>query len=298
MSNQKLIDRITDADPLKDDPQAPPIEALLSRLDQRTRAFGEPLEPPRKRTLPTFRFRTVTALAVAAACALAVFIALGSTRGGTSSVLADVYRALTPGSGVVHMVEVTERSAGGTTTTTREEIWTAQNPRRLHSVTTTSEGKTYEWAFSSSPLENRRWSEEEPGVIFHSTPTGALTSEATPVTLLRELVEKGEMTLAGQTTLEGRAVWRLDVHPVNYTEPIFHGTQLPNPTMYVDASTFAPVELVAQSLTHAGGQSSGAPEVLTEKTRYTTYEESPKDAQSASALSLAEHPGAVEKTEP
>ena len=79
---------------------------------------------------------------------------------------------------------------------------------------------------------------------------------------------------------------------------MFEGKTLPDPTMYVDATTFAPVELVSESLAHAGGQVDGALELETATTRYTTYEESAMDAQSESLLKLADHPGAVEKNEP
>ena len=88
-----------------------------------------------------------------AAVALAAFATLGSSGGGTPNVLADAYRALSPGSGVLHMVEVTEQTVAGKTRTTHEELWTAQNPRRLRSVITPSDGKTYEQAFTASPLE-------------------------------------------------------------------------------------------------------------------------------------------------
>jgi hypothetical protein len=299
VSTRGLIDHIREANPLESDPPAAPIEELLARLDRTAPRFDDDvLQPKRKNVWRGTRLQIAAACAVAAAIALGAFLALGSSGAGTPNVLADVYRALTPGSGVLHMVEMTEQTAGGTTATTHEEIWTAQNPRRLHSVTTPPDGKTYEQAFTASPLESRRWSQEEPGVILHGTPVGALTHEDTPVSILRELFKKGELTLVGKTTLEGRAVWQLTVHPVNYTQPMFEGKQLPDPTMYVDAGSFAPVELVSQSLTHAGGQLSGALELETATTRYTTYEEAPEDAQSESSLKLAEHPGAVEKSEP
>jgi hypothetical protein len=112
------------------------------------------------------------------------------------------------------------------------------------------------------------------------------------------MLKKGELTLAGKITLEGRAVWQLTVHPVNYTQPVFEGKQLPDPTLYVDAGTFEPVEIVTQSLTHTGGQLSGAPELEVSTTHYTVYEETPKGPQSESFLKLADHPGAVEKNEP
>jgi hypothetical protein len=126
----------------------------------------------------------------------------------------------------------------------------------------------------------------------------ALTHEATPITLLRELFKKGELTLVGKSTLEGRAVWQLAVHPVNYTQPVFEGKTLPDPTVYVDANTFAPVELVVESLVRTGGQAGEAPQLEMSTTRYTTYEESAKDAQSEASLKLADHPGALEKAEP
>jgi hypothetical protein len=88
------------------------------------------------------------------------------------------------------------------------------------------------------------------------------------------------------------------VHPANYTQPVFEGKQLPDPTMYVDANTFIPVELASESLTHAGEQINGALELDTETTRYTTYEELPAGAPSESLLKLKQHPGAVEKNEP
>ena len=298
MNTSDVTDYLRQMNPLDSDPSAPPIEQLLPRLDQTVRRFDDPVQRKPQRAARRPRVRIAAGCAVAAAIAIALFATVGGSGGGTPNVLADVYRALTPGSGVLHMVQVTEQTLAGQTRTTRQELWTAQNPRRLRSVTTPPDGKTYEHAFSASPLEDRRWSAEEPNVILHSTPAGALTHEATPISVLRELVKSGGATLVGQTTLDGRAVWQLTVHPANYTQPVFEGKQLPDPTMYVDATTFAPVELVDQSLTHANGQISGALELEEATTRYTTYEETAKNTESESSLKLADHPGTVEKNEP
>jgi hypothetical protein len=298
VNTSELTEYLTRMNPVEPDPQAPPIEPLLARLDQTVRSFDDAVQIKRTRGSRGTRARIAVACAAAAAVALAVVATLGSSGGGAPNVLADIYRALTPGSGVLHMVEVTEQSVGGKTTTTRQELWTAQNPRRLRSILTLAGGETYEHAFTATPLEDRRWSAQEPKVILRSIPVGALTHEATPIGVLRELVKKDEAVLAGQSTVEGRAVWKLTVHPVNYTQPVFEGKTLPDPTMYVDASTFEPVELVSESLTHANGQANGALELEVSTTRYTAYEESPKDAHSESLLKLAEHPGAVEKSEP
>jgi hypothetical protein len=66
-------------------------------------------------------------------------------------------------------------------------------------------------------------------------------------------------------------------------------------TVYVDASTYAPVEVVGEPPTHANGTMSGALELEVATTRYTTYEETGKNAESESFLKLADHPGAIEK---
>ncbi|HEY4916216.1 MAG TPA: hypothetical protein VIH92_04865 [Solirubrobacteraceae bacterium] len=298
-----VTDALKRMNPVESTPQAAPVEQLLLRLDQSARAFDAAAPVARTSTAGHPRIRLAAGFAAIIAGAAVALVTLGPSGGGTPNVLADVTRALTPGSGVLHMVQVTEQMVAGQTRTTRVETWTAQNPRRLRSIVTSPDGKTFEHAFTASPLENRRWSEEEPDVILHETSNGplvkgALTHEATPDVTLRELFNKGQLTLAGKTTLEGRAVWELTVHPANYAQPVFEGKQLPDPTMYVDASTFIPVELASESLIHAGETVDGALELDTETTRYTTYEELPAGAQSESLLKLREHPGAVEKNEP
>jgi hypothetical protein len=305
MNTSDITDHLRRMNPVESDPQAAPVEQLLPRLDQTVRAFdaAAPKAKARASRARDPRIRVAVGFAAVAALAAAVLVTLGPSGGGTPNVLADVSRALTPGSGVLHMVQVTEQMAAGQTRTARVETWTAQNPRRLRSIGTLPDGKTFEHAFTASPLESRRWSEEEPNVILHEGSNGplvkgALTREATPDVTLRELFKKGQLTMAGKTTLEGRAVWELTVHPANYTQPVFEGKQLPNPTMYVDANTFVPVELASQSLTHAGETINGKLELETETTRYTTYEELPPGAQSEAFLKLNDHPGAVEKTEP
>lgn len=302
MTKPDITDDLRRMNPVESDPQAAPVEQLLPRLDQTVRAFDAAAPKARTSKASNPRIRVAVGFAAAAAVAGVALVTLGPSGGGTPNVLADVSRALTPGSGVLHMVQVTEQMVAGQTRTARVETWTAQNPRRLHSIVTPPDGKTFEHAFTASPLENRRWSEEEPSVIVHETSNGplvkgALTHEATPDVTLRELFKKGQLTMVGKTTLEGREVLELTVHPADYTQPVFEGKQLPDPSMYVDANTFVPVELVSESLTHAGETIDGALELETETTRYTTYEELPAGAQSESLLRLDAHPGAVEKTE-
>jgi hypothetical protein len=303
MSTTDITQMLRSINPVVSDPQAAPVEALLPRLDQTARTLHAPAPAARISKARKPRIRLAVGFAAVAALAAVLLATLGPSGGGTPNVLADVSRALAPGSGVLHMVEVQERTVAGRTSTSRVETWTAQNPRRLHSIVTPPDGTTFEQAFTASPLEDRRWSEEEPNVILHEASNGpllkgALTHESTPVALVRELLKKGQLTMAGKTTLEGRAVWELAVHPANYTQPVFEGKQLPDPTLYVDATTFVPVELVSESLAHAGEKIDGALELATETSRYTTYEELPPGDHSESLLELDQHPGAVEKNEP
>ncbi len=180
-----------------------------------------------------------------------MFIGVGASGGGTQNVLVEVLRATTPGSGVLHMLTVTENTAAGTTNTIRDEVWTAQNPRRLHSIITIG-GEVTEGALTTTPVRSLSWSGSEPDVIEQGTPSNVEMTEQSPVSWLREAYAKGEVTLAGRTTLDGRAVWQLDVHPAAPL-PMLNGQQLPDPTLLVDASTFVPVENVIDSVTQASG---------------------------------------------
>jgi hypothetical protein len=159
VNSSELTDLLRPLNPAKSDPQAPPVEDLLTRLDQTDRRLSDPIPVKRTRGLMAPRPRIAIGFASAAAAGLVVFVTFGSS-GGTTNVLADVYRALNPGTGVLHMTQVTEQTVAGKTSTTHQELWTAQNPRRLRSVTAAPEGVTYEQAFSASPLEDRRWSSE------------------------------------------------------------------------------------------------------------------------------------------
>jgi hypothetical protein len=277
--------------PVVAEPPAPAIAPLLARLDTTVRSFQEPVarEHPRRRAP---RRRSLALIAgVAGLLAVGVFVFLGASGRGTQNVLAAAFRASTPGPGVLHALVVSENTVAGQTDTTREELWTAQSPRRLRSIITIG-GEVTESALTTSPLKELRWSASAPQTIQQSTPAGVLESEQSPVSLLREAYVKGELTVVGQTSLDGRAVWQLSVHPS--TPPAtLNGQQLPDPTVLVDANTFVPVENVIDSVSEAGGQ----PELDVTRVHYLTYEELPANPQSEALLQLAEHPGATERSE-
>jgi hypothetical protein len=292
MNTLQAIDCLRSANPLPAEPAAPPLQPLLARLDTNLRRLEDPFSAPDRRAARPRPQRRMVALAAAGAIATAaaVVVLAAAPHGGTQNVLADVYKATAPGTGVLHMVVVTETTTGGQTNTVNEELWSAQNPRRLHTITKI-DGEVTENALTTSPLKAQRWSQSAPDVIEQSTPDNVLTSEQTPVTWLREAYEKGELTLLGRTTVNGRAVWELAVH-TSYPRPTLNGQALPDPTVLVDADTFAPVENAIESVTEEHGHA----ELLTTKVRYVEYQELPANATDDALLQLDEHPGATEKT--
>lgn len=282
MSDSDVIERLRRINPVPDESAPAPIATLLERLE----------DPPRPRvaTRPRRR-RLLLGCAAAAGIAAALILLVAGSGGGTPNVAAAMYRALTPGGGVLHMSTVTEKVLDGQTSVSREQLWSEQDPRRLHLIISDSE-ETLESALTTHPLELRRWSRSNPNVIEQSVPTGIPDTEQTGVEILRELYRKGELTLAGKSTYEGQAAWVMEVHPAE-ARPTLNGKPLPNPTVVVSASTFVPLEFTDSSVT----TEHGTPELMLLKVHYVAYEELPADAQDEALLRLAEHPGASVKSE-
>jgi hypothetical protein len=290
MNDSSVIERLRRVNPLPRDPDSPPIAPLLEQLDQSVRSLHDqilPAPPPRHRA----HARRPLAFAGAAACGIALGgFALTAIPGGGGAfnAAAAMYSALAPGSGVLHMARVTERTIGSqAATTSREQMWTAQNPRRMRLVMTSPEGEVLESSLNTAPLKLLQWSQSQPDVVKQSVPSGVETTESSPAAILRGLYAKGQLTVAGKTSLDGRAAWRLEVHPSTPT-PTLNGQQLPNPTLLVDAETFVPLEMVDEFVV----DEHGAPELAVQKERYTEYQELPATPRSEALLQLAEHSGA------
>jgi hypothetical protein len=289
MNDTPVIERLRRVNPLPQEPDPPPIAPLLEQLDESVRSLHDPLRIGA--SARGARVRRPLALAGAAACGIAlgglVLMAIPG-GGGTFNVAAAMYRALTPDAGVLHMTTITEHTIGSQTATTmHEQLWTAQQPRRMRILITDAEGEVSESALDTAPLKLLQWSQWQPDVIKQSAPAGVDTTERSPVEALRELYAKDELTVAGKTTLDGRAVWRLEVHP-SAPIPTLNGQQLPNPEVLVDASTFVPLEFVDESVANEHG----TPELLISKVHYTEYQELAATPQNEALLQLAEHPGA------
>ncbi len=285
----QLLDDLRGIDPLPHGFEPPSLTTMHERLDLSIRPLDAPLarEPrPGHRRHPTPRV-TLAGAALAGA-AVAVTLALTNLGGGRLDVAAAALRATEPGPGVVHMRIVSELTVGtgGHLTTSTREIWTAQSPRRIRSVQTGS-GETREGALTTAPVRSLTWSSTAPGVIKESVPQGVLLKEDSPVRVIHDLIAEGAATATGKTTYEGREAWQLRIHPQT-APPLFEGVQLPDPTLLVDATSFAPLELIEHFVTSENGK----PELAEQRERYVEYAELPADAQHEALLELAPHPGA------
>jgi hypothetical protein len=293
MTDTDVIERLRRMNPVPDEPIPAPIVPLLERLeDPRIAAVRERGQLPRGVIRPWRRGVLALGGGGAVVALVALLIVLLATPGaGTPNVVAAMYKAITPGSGVLHMSTVTEQTVAGQTRVSREQTWSEQNPRRMRLLISNSE-QTLESALTTRPLKLLQWAQSNPDVIHQSVPTGIADTEQTGVEILRELYRAGELTLASKSTFDGQPVWLLEVHP-HTARPTLNGQPLPNPTVVVSASSFVPLEYSESSVT----SERGTPELMVMKTRYLAYEELPSNTQDEALLALAQHPGAIVKSE-
>jgi hypothetical protein len=284
MSNS-LLDDLKLIDPLPTRAEAPPMAAMLERLDTSVHPLAQRIEPARVRRHAPLGRPAFAAAAVAGA-SLAAALALSDLGGGAPDVAAAAYRATVQGSGVLHMSIVSERTVGASTRTTSDQIWTAQNPRRMRTVHTDSE-ETLEGALTTAPVKALTWSSSQPTVIKQSTPANVESTESSPVQIIHRLLGEGRARVVGKTSYEGREAWELRIH----SEPppaSFEGAQLPDPTLIVSAGSYVPLELVEHYVTSENGK----PELALQRERYVEYQELPANAPDEALVKLASHPGA------
>jgi hypothetical protein len=298
MTTVDVIEQIRRVNPVPTAPPVPAVEQLIGRLDLSARerdGHFSALRGPRWR--PPAAPRLIGGMAIVTAAVIAIAV-VGGPGGGGVNVAAAVDRAITPGPGVLHMVLDSENALGARTTSTdHEEIWTSQSPRRMRLLSTFKAGaETIESegvVISTSPPRTLSWSASRPDVITEST-NPVTATDATPVAVLRRFYSEGRLKVLGQSELEGRSVWRLEVQPdPSVAAQTLNGQPLPAPTVLVDAKTFVPIENVIYSTGDEGGQ----PVLETTKVRYSTYEELPASAADERLLSPASHPGAKTVTE-
>ncbi len=286
-----LLDDLKLIDPLPAHAEPPPVADLLERVDTSVRPLAQRLHPaPVRRHVPLGR--PAFAAAAVAGAGLAAALALSDLGGGRLDVAAAAYRATVQGSGVLHMNIVSERKVGASTRTTSDQIWTAQNPRRMRLILTSPEGETLESSLTTAPVHEQEWSSSQPTVIKQSVPANVERTESSPVQTIHRLLGEGRATVVGKTSYEGREAWELQIHPD--TPPAsFEGTRLPDPTLIVAAGSYVPLELIERYVTSENGK----PELAEQRERYAEYEELPANAQDEALLKLAPHPGATAQSE-
>jgi hypothetical protein len=275
-------------DPLPATADSPPTVAdMLERLDYTVRPPHSELHTRRRARPPRM---AVAGTAIAGAGVVAA-VALVDVGGGGLDVAQAILRATEPSAGVLHMSIVTERTVGTTTRTTGEQLWTAQNPRRMRTIDTDPE-ETIEGALTTAPVRALQWSSSQPTVIKQSFPGDIARVEESPVQIIHKLIAEGRATVTGKTNYEGREAWQLDIHP-QPPPASFEGRQLPDPTLIVAAQTYAPLELVERYVTKENGK----PELAEQRERYTSYEQLPATPQNEALLQLASHAGASVRNE-
>lgn len=293
MTTDRTIEYVRSVNPVALEAPAPPVGPLLERLDSSIRGLDDPFRAKPRRTAGAPLGRLAAGTAVATGITVAAITLTGGAGPGAVSVAAAVDRAITPGPGVLHIVMSTENTVDGhLTTSTQQQIWSVQNPRRQRVVTTLrTGGETVEdegALLSTNPPQALSWSAAEPGTIHEDNSPFDRTVQS-PVAWLHSAYAAGRLKVIGKSELNGRPVWRLEVltDPAQAPQTI-NGQPVPAPTVLVDANTFTPLENVIYSVS---GQK-GSQALDTTTVHYTTYEELPASPSNESLLNLADHPGA------
>jgi hypothetical protein len=258
-----LLDQIRAIDPLPEDLQAPPLQALLAGRERGSRDPTVVSGP--RRLLP--RRRNLLVLPLAAVIFAIALLGEGGSR--KFDVAAAVYRATIAGSGVHYMV--LEGEAGPHRI--RYERWSTTDPVRERDVLT-ERSQTVELVngvgFGSA------WSSAHPHQIsrvHHSTPV----SRWDPVLAIQKAYRAGRLRVLGKTHVGSRAAYRAEVVPQS------GGSRA---IVIVDAHTYMPIEMLYYG--HDAGE--GAAPILVVHVR--SYEQLPATSANLALLRIAHHAGA------
>jgi hypothetical protein len=258
-----LLDQIRAIDPLPEDVQAPPLEALLAGRErgsrERTVASG-----PRRLVL---RRRNLLVLPLAAAIFAIALLGEGGPR--QFDVAAAVYQATIAGSGVHYML--LEGEAGPHRI--RYERWSTTDPVRARSVQI-ERSQTVELADGGG--FDSAWSSAHPHRIWRvhrSTPV----SKWDPVRAIQQAYRAGRLRVLGKTQLGARAAYRTEVLPLSAGSSTI---------VIVDAHTFMPIEMIY----YGHDASPGAAPILVVRVR--SYEQLPATSANLALVRIAHHAGA------
>jgi hypothetical protein len=310
-----VLSRVRAADPVASEPDAPPVEWMLARLD----AAGDspaPLAPARGRApaAPRPRRRRPVVAGLAAATGLA---AAGVLAGSWSSpdVVAQAREALVSDGAVIHTLTVDQPlDADGRPSPRRRfvfsrkprrigygniqfERWSAQDPRRERSVSTIFAADGGANAVSQTAYAHGVYRWEAPylegGVKTFRVPKrlrgrqmpppNVTMPGPDPVAGIRTLLADKQLEPAGEVVLDGRRL--LSLRGTLPSKTLKNGFVTPEIRVeyLVDPESYEPVRIDQRSFDHRGGKlvSSGGHRVT-----FKTYERLPLTAANLALLKL------------
>jgi hypothetical protein len=285
--NADTIDRVRRVNPVPQDPPVPPIGPLLALREREPSDHRRAGRRSRGRVAvwPASRRRILALVPMALVCVL-LALALRGGGGGQFDVAAAVYRAITPGHGVLYVVTDQESESDGKRTLLHVQRWSTSDPPSERSVSL--ERRNYgrersvlvEAAIAPGSTWSSWWS-GRPGVIEHTKATGTQRDE---VAILRAAYRAGRLRVLEKTELNGHSIYRLRVVPPR-TVPAARNRATPT-DLLVNASTFAPIEVIDYA---RGPHGRLRPTFVL---HYRTFVELPATPANLAHLKLAPHPGA------
>lgn len=284
-----LMQRLRAADPITDDGSPPPVETLLTRLDEVDEHHPA---ARRSRPRPQVRRRRRLVPAIAALAIVATVVGL-QQRSMSPNVVAEAREALGAPGEIIHVVTRLDYTVEGAERpdnvvlqdeegrplghfSPRTERWTALDPLRERSRFTLvpQDGgtpHTIDYTFADGITQIKQsWSDELQTEKLSQAEYDSVRGELSPgqpgpdpVAGVRKLLADGELKAAGEETLEGRRVLRLTGE-----EPSPNGsTERPVPPRrieyLVDAETFAPVRITYADVIVDGGELNALRRVIT-----------------------------------
>lgn len=293
---------LRDHDPAREPVDPPPVDALLARVDAEEAAPAVTPAPQRRRALT---------LSLAGAAAVTAIVLFASGIGGErTDVLSEARAAVASEGFVVHTITRTtieqagrpvrqvmqgRRQVGVGTMDGPVERWSASSPERWRELIWLLPGRsmpggTYERAYADG-VTRMRSSWRRGVATWRATPPppglAALGPRSStqpfgtedPLRAVRRLLDGGEVREAGETTRDGRRLLRLvEETPERHVPARGASARMfasaTRTTYLLDATTYAPVEVVRKTLI---GREFGWDKAMTSRTLFTRYERLPLD---------------------
>ncbi len=282
-----LMHRLRAADPIRDELEPPPVDTLLARIEESPPAT-EPRRGRRRggRVAGSAALRR-RALVPAIVALLAVSTVVGLGQRSSPDVVAEARAALGSSGEIIHVVSRMSYTSTGVPeldppilrdeegrplgrVSDRSERWTALDPLRERTrYTVVPEGggapHTMDITYADGimrveqswmkELQTNKLAEEKYESVRGELSPGRPGPD--PVAGVRALLAGGELTAAGEQTLDGRRVLRLVGEEAHYGEGAGHSGST-KVEYLVDAFTFVPVRITYDDVVVDRGRTVGS----------------------------------------